>query len=124
MAGYKNLEVWKKAIDLVEEIYKITKAFPDDEKYSLTSQMRRASISIPSNIAEGNRRNSQREYIRFLRISFASGAELETQMIISERLGYIQDKDIQAVNDRLEEIMKMLNGLIGSIERNISSQSS
>ena len=91
---HKDLDIWKLGIELVEKIYKITNSFPESEKFGLISQMQRSAVSHPSNIAEGAARNSIKEYIRFLYISLGSLAELETQIIIAERLGYIEDSDI------------------------------
>ena len=91
---HKDLDIWKLGIELVEKIYKITNSFPESEKFGLISQMQRAAVSYPSNIAEGAARNSIKEYIRFLYISLSSLAEIETQIIIAERLGYIEDSDI------------------------------
>ena len=88
MSSYKELIVWQKSIQLVIDIYKLTKIFPKEETYGLSSQMQRAVVSIPSNIAEGNDRNSSKEFSQFLRIARGSLAELETQIIISEKIGY------------------------------------
>ena len=89
---HKNLEAWKQAICLVEEVYKISATFPKQETYGLTSQLRRAAVSIPSNISEGAARNGRKEYSNFLGISLGSLAELETQLIIASRLGYADVK--------------------------------
>ncbi|MDP8268035.1 MAG: four helix bundle protein [Candidatus Tenebribacter davisii] len=91
---HKDLDIWKLGIELVEKIYKITNSFPESERFGLISQMQRASVSYPSNIAEGAARNSIKEYIRFIYISLGSLAELETQIIIAEKLGYINDPSI------------------------------
>jgi len=96
---HKDLDIWKKGIDLVTDIYKITGKFPKEEIYGLTSQMRRSAISYPSNIAEGAAKNSKSDYIRFIYISLGSLSELETQVIISKNLGFVPD-----VNDLLKEI--------------------
>jgi four helix bundle protein len=85
---YKDMIVWQKAIELVIEVYALTKKFPQEEIFGLTSQMRRASVSIPSNIAEGFTRRTRKEYAQFSRIAFGSGAELETQVIIAKRLNH------------------------------------
>jgi len=90
---HKDLEIWKKGIDLVMEIYKSTKNFPDEEKYGLVSQMRRAAVSYPSNISEGAARNSNAEYIRYVYMALGSLSELETQTIISGKLGYINNTE-------------------------------
>jgi four helix bundle protein len=113
---YKDLNVWQKSIELVEGIYGITKNFPKSEEYGLKSQMKRCAISIPSNIAEGNRRGTKKEYIRFVSIAFGSGAELETQLIIAEKLGFLKNSDSSNINNLLEQVMKMLNGLIISLK--------
>ena len=89
MSDYKKLLVWQKAIELAIEIYKVTKSLPEDEKFGLSSQMRRAVISIPSNIAEGQSRHSKKEFIHFLRIAQGSNSELETQLILCENLSYL-----------------------------------
>lgn len=107
--SYKELIVWQKAILLVKQIYQITEAFPESEKYGLTSQMKRCSISVPSNIAEGWGRSNQ-NFIHFLRISRGSLFELETQLIISEQLNFYNRCD--TVSDLIIEISKMLNSLI------------
>lgn len=112
--SYKNLIVWQKAIELVFEIYSLTSKFPKEETYSLTSQMRRAAVAIPSNIAEGSRRKDLPEYLQFLRISDASSAELETQLIISKKL--YSDQDYSKADNLLEEIQKMLNVLLKKLE--------
>ena len=116
--SYKELKVWQKSIDLILEIYRLTKLFPKDELYGLTSQMRRAAISIPSNIAEGYSRKHRQEYTQFIRIAFGSGAELETQIIISKKLGFVLEKEFKKSEALLAEIMKMLNGLIASLSSN------
>jgi four helix bundle protein len=109
---YKDLIVWQKSMDLVVEVYKLTSKYPDDEKYGLISQSRRCSVSIPSNIAEGKRRGTQKQFIHFLLISFASGSELETQVEIAKRLEFATIEDYKKVDLLLEEVMKMLNKLI------------
>jgi len=104
--SYKQLEVWRRSIELVKEMYKITAQFPKHELYGLVSQMRRAAVSIPSNIAEGYKRRNLGEYIQFLSITDASAAELETQIIISKDL--YQNIDFSKAESLLEEIQKML----------------
>ena len=110
---HKDLDVWKKSIQFVKRVYEITLKFPDDEKYGLTNQMRRCAVSIPSNIAEGAGRNSKKEFKQFLYISLGSISELETQLIISSKLNYLKNKSLL---DELNEIRKMLFGLIKSIK--------
>jgi len=113
MRTHLDLDVWKKSIQFVKNIYKITSKFPDTEKYGLTNQMRRCAVSIPSNIAEGAGRNSKKEFKQFLYISLGSISELETQLIISTELSYVKDKSLL---EELNEIRKMLFGLIKSIK--------
>jgi four helix bundle protein len=116
MANFKELLVWQKSIDLVTEIYKITESFPKNEIYGLVSQIRRASVSIPSNIAEGNSRRSKPDYLQFLKIARGSCAEIETQLIISKNLNYLSEENYQKLNNNSIEISKMLNGLINSLQ--------
>jgi four helix bundle protein len=110
LESYKDLIVWQKSIELVKVIYKITKAFPKSEIYSLANQMQRAAISIPSNIAEGWSRNHKLEFARFLSISYASAAELETQIIIAK--DQYTNPDYLQADSLLLEIQKMLFALI------------
>ncbi len=112
--NHKDLEVWKKSIELSKNIYIITKNFPKEEIYGITSQIRRSAVSIPSNIAEGAARNHDKEFIQFLYISLGSLAELETQLIISKEIGYLEKIDIN-----LEEIRKMILGLIKYLKNRI-----
>ena len=116
MKTYQDLVVWQKSIDLVVAIYKLTEKFPREEVYGLTSQIQRAAISIPSNIAEGKMRGGNIEFKRFLMIAFASGAELETQLLISKKLPKTAKLDYNKVDSLLEEVMKMLNKLISQLE--------
>jgi len=116
--NYKKLDVWIKAVELVTEIYSITRMFPRDEQFGLTSQMRRCAVSIPSNIAEGKMRGYDKEFKRFLLISFASGAELETQIEISRRLPEMKDLSYDRAEALLTEVMKMLNRLIQKLSVN------
>ena len=109
---YKNLIVWQKAVELVVLVYKLTENFPKTEIYGLTSQMRRCVVSIPSNIAEGRRRGTVNDFRRFLIISYGSGAELETQIIISKKLDFSLAADYVKVDELLNEVMRMLNKLI------------
>lgn len=111
--SYNKLIVWKKAMDLVSLIYEFTKDFPNSEIYGLTSQMRRAAVSIPSNIAEGSRRRGK-DLRQFFIASFGSGAELETQLEISQRLSYGDTEKRARAEEVLEEIMKMLNKMVNS----------
>lgn len=112
--SYKELIVWQKSINLVKEIYKLTKDFPKSEIFGLSSQMRRCAISIPSNIAEGYKRRKLREYVRFLCIADASAAELETQIIICKEI--YPDTDFHRTNALLDEVQKMLITIIKKLE--------
>ena len=118
MQSYKELTVYQKSVELSVIIYRITRTFPKEELYGLVSQLRRCSVSIPSNIAEGQRRGSRLEYIHFLRIAFGSGAELETQILIAFKIGYLKEEQYKEVLNLLDEIMKMLNKLISVLEKN------
>lgn len=113
---HSDLVVWQKAMDLVEQVYKATKEFPKGEMYGLVSQMRRAAVSVPSNIAEGQSRSSQ-EFVRFLSISRGSLSELETQMIIASRLGYVPSSEMDHFTRSANEVGRLIHGLSRSIER-------
>ena len=106
---HKDLDVWKKSMDLVEEVYRFTQGFPGSEKYGLINQIRRCAISVPSNIAEGSARNTSKETTQFCYIALGSLAELETQLLIAERLKYYESTNIL---DNVIEIRRMLLGLI------------
>lgn len=110
--SYKELIVWQKSYSLTLHIYSATKNFPKDELFGLVSQIRRASVSISSNIAEGNTRISKKDHLHFIRIAYGSGAELETQLSLSKDLGYLTEKEYTQINELLSEVMKMLNALI------------
>lgn len=112
MASYKSLIVWQKACNLSLEIYKATKNFPKEEAYRLTNQLRRASVSVPSNIAEGNVRNGTKEYLQFLYIARGSCAEIETQIFIAKELKYIESEMHKQIQEHVEEVLKILNAII------------
>jgi four helix bundle protein len=114
---HKKLDVWKKAIDLVQKIYDLTKTFPKNEDYSLTNQMRRAAISVPSNISEGAARQTKKEFIQFLHTAQGSLSELDTQLEIAIRLGYLKEDRLSEVSLLTNDIDKMLTGLIKSLRR-------
>ena len=109
--NHKDLEVWKKSMELVIDIYKITQKFPDTEKFGLINQIRRAAVSVPSNIAEGCARNSDKDNLRFVDIACGSLAEIETQLLISVQLGYYEMNKVQLVIDKIDNIGRMLSGL-------------
>ncbi len=115
MKNHKDLDVWQLSMDLVTDIYKLTYEFPKEELYGLSNQMRRAAVSIPSNIAEGAARNSKKEFIQFLHISLGSLAEVETQLIISNNLGFASGLD--AFLGKVDRVKKMLNGLIFHLKK-------
>jgi four helix bundle protein len=117
ISSYKDLLVWQKAIKLVKETYLLTRQLPEDEKFGLISQMKRCSVSIPSNIAEGWGRNSTKSYIQFLRIARGSLLELETQLIICKELTYVSVETYDKINDLIVEESKMLNALIKAINK-------
>ncbi len=112
MNNYKDLQVWQKAFNLSASVYEITKKFPKEEMIGITSQMRRCAVSVVSNIAEGHGRGSKKEFVHFLRISMGSCNELETQILLSEKLNYIEKPKSLKLQVECKEIMKMLNGLI------------
>jgi four helix bundle protein len=117
MKTHKDLDLYKFAIDFVTEIYSGTKAFPKEEIYGLTAQMRRAAVSIPSNIAEGAARRHVGEFKQFLYIALGSAAELETQILISKNLLYLSVQKSDVLIERLNEISRMIQGLIKSIKK-------
>lgn len=116
--NFKNLNVWNKAVDLAVKIYETTTSFPSDEKFGMTSQMRRSSVSIQSNIAEGTARNSSKAFTNCLDISLDESFELETQSIIARRVGLLNQQDFEFINKDLDEVQKMIIGLKSSIESN------
>ena len=115
MKNHKDLDVWKKSIDLVAQIYEMSKCFPKEEAYGLQGQIRRAAVSIPANISEGASRNTKREYIQFLYIALGSASEVETHLIISQRIGFLSAIDEALSN--VENIKKMLNGLMSYLKK-------
>ncbi|MGM0635483.1 MAG: four helix bundle protein [Bacteroidota bacterium] len=112
---YKKLNVWKESIELVKQVYVVTANFPKEEKYGLISQLRRASVSIPSNIAEGNSRSSDRDYKRFVEIAYGSALELETQLIISVELKFIDENN--EIFSQLEQVKKLLSGFMKYLKK-------
>lgn len=112
---YKDLIVWQRAIDLIEKIYRMTKCFPRDEAYGLTAQLRRAAVSIASNIAEGQGRMTTGEFRHFVGQARGSALEVETQLIIAERLGYVDKAAVAPAFQDCDEIKRMLHGLAESL---------
>ena len=115
MNNYKELKVWQKSIDLAADIYEITKYFPKEEIYGLTSQIRRSSVSIASNIAEGAGRNSVKDFNNFLGISYGSSCELDTQLIVAQKISLIDDPILNATQKKIDEIQKMIWSLKKSL---------
>ncbi len=109
MHRFKELEIWKRSRLFCTEIYKITTTFPESEKFGLTNQLRRASVSIPSNIAEGSSRKSNKDFARFLEITLGSAYEMETQLIIASDLRFISEKELDIANNELQELIKMIS---------------
>jgi len=116
LKSYKELNVWQKAYFLCLNIYKLTGSFPGEEKYGLTSQIRRAAVSVPSNIAEGYGRKSTKEYLQLLYIAYGSVCELETQFLLSGDLGYGKAEDLEKLHQDIGDVERMLKGLIKSLE--------
>ena len=115
--SHRDLLVWQKSMVVVTGCYKLTERFPDRERYGLSSQLQRAAVSIPANIAEGNARRSTAAYINHLSIATGSLAELETHLLIAVNLGYITSSDCETVLNQIEEVRRMLAGLIRSLEQ-------
>ena len=115
--NYQELIVWQRAMDLVEDVYKASKDFPREEVYALTSQIRRAAVSIPSNIAEGQGRRTTLDFLRHLSIAYGSLREVETQILIALRLKYLGQTRVENVMNLAGEVGRLLNGLMASLER-------
>ncbi len=116
LKNYKELKVWQKAYQLCIAIYKITKHFPKEERYGLTSQIRRSAVSVPSNIAEGYGRKTTQEYMQSLYIAYGSHCELETQILLAKDLGYIKSDGFQKLQQEVGDIERMLKALIKSLQ--------
>ncbi len=123
MKTHRELHVWHKSMQLVVEIYKLVKLLPKEETYALSDQMRRSAISIPSNIAEGNARGSEKDFLRFLYISQGSCAELETQLLICQQLGYIPSAELENALRMNVEVSKMLRSFIEKIKKELPAKS-
>jgi len=116
LKNYRDLKVWQKSYRLCLDLYRITKKFPKEERYGLTSQIRRAAVSIPSNIAEGYGRKTTADYLRFLYIAYGSIGELETQLLLSGDLNYVNQENLKALKDGTGEVERMLKAMIKSLE--------
>ena len=117
MRPHEKLSVWQRAVNLVLAIYKATTSFPKEERYGLTSQIRRAAVSIPANIAEGAARDSQKEFTHFLSNAQGSASELETELLIAQRLGYLDATGYAVMRDEIDSVGRMIFGLSQSIKR-------
>lgn len=115
--SFERLEVWSKSLDLVEHVYELTREFPSEEKFSLTSQIRRSAISAPSNIAEGTSRRTSKDKIHFLNIAYSSLIELVNHLVIALRLGYIAKEDYVNARLQIQSITAMINALVRAFER-------
>lgn len=116
MRNFKEYEIWKLGMEIVKEVYLVTEFLPDTEKYGLKSQMQRAAVSIPSNIAEGCSRNSELEFKRFLEIAMGSSFELETQLLLSEQLGFVKSDVLGNCINMISRFQKQTNSLINKIK--------
>ena len=114
---YRDLDIWKRSIDLVEKIYKLTQEFPREEIYGLTSQLRRCAVSIPSNVSEGSMRQHTNELIQFLYISLGSCGELDTQIEVALRLGYVTNKQKEEIDEEINHISRMIRSLIRNLRK-------
>lgn len=114
--NYRDLIAWQKAMDLVEEVYLLTQKFPREELYGLTAQIRRAVVSVPSNVAEGEGRNSAKEFVRFLSIAYGSLREVETQLLIAVRLKYLTQDEIRESQQLCDETGRIINGLMNKLK--------
>ncbi|MCK4650184.1 four helix bundle protein [Candidatus Pacearchaeota archaeon] len=112
VANFKELKVWRKAIEIGKRVYEISRSFPDNERYGLTSQIRRAIVSVSSNIAEGCGRKTNRDFGNFLYIAMGSIREVQSQLFIAKELGYLDDVILDELDSELEELAKMLTGFI------------
>lgn len=112
---HKRLDAWRRAVDLVVAVYKVTEGFPSSERYALVDQMRRAAVSIPSNIAEGAARQTRKEFAQFLHMARGSLSELDTQMEIAVRLGYLELGPHEMINASVQSVDRLLNGLLRSL---------
>ncbi|TRZ75001.1 MAG: four helix bundle protein [Deltaproteobacteria bacterium] len=121
LRSYKDLKVWQKSYNLCLDIYKLTKGFPREERYNLTSQIRRSAVSVPSNIAEGYGRKTTPEYIRSLYIAYGSHCELETQISLAGDLSYINSEQSKKMQEDIGEVERMLKALIKSLENKHSN---
>ncbi|GAB4058923.1 four helix bundle protein [Uliginosibacterium sediminicola] len=119
--SYRDLKVWQLGIELVESVYLLTASFPESERFGLIAQLRRSMVSVPSNIAEGHARGSTRDFLRFISIALGSLAEAETQLIISNRLNYLNGDEVQRFLGQMDELGRMLRGLQSTLANRLPS---
>lgn len=115
--GFEKLDAWKKAVELADEVYRLTREFPDYEEFGLANQMRRAAVSVSSNIAEGSSRSSKKDFIRFAEIAFGSVMELVSQLHIAQRQSFVETEAARELYRKADEIARMLSGLKSSLRR-------
>ncbi len=124
VSSYKDLHVWQKGIELADILYYVTESFPSDERFGLISQLRRAAVSVPSNIAEGScRKNSTKDFIRFLHMAYSSLAEIDTQLVIAKNRRFISSDQYNAIYESIDIIMRMLNRFITSLHKRSAAAS-
>lgn len=117
MRNFKDYEIWHLSMDIVVEVYNLTQSLPDSEKYGLRSQMRRCAVSIPSNIAEGCSRRSDKAFANFLEIAIGSAFELQTQLVVAGRIGYLEDSALNSLLEQLDKCQRKINSLLGKMAR-------
>ncbi|HEO64155.1 MAG TPA: four helix bundle protein [Candidatus Omnitrophica bacterium] len=114
--SFKELKIWQKGIEIVKDVYMLTKEFPKEEIYGLTSQIKRSSISIPSNIAEGFKRYHSKEYRQFLHIALGSAAELETHLVIAKELKFIKQEESDGILEKIDHVSRMISSLLNKLK--------
>ncbi|MBK9153563.1 MAG: four helix bundle protein [Chloracidobacterium sp.] len=122
MRPHRNLDVWKKAVEFTVEVYRVTDTFPKDERFGLTSQIRRAAVSIAANIAEGAGRKSDRDFLRFLSMAQGSASEVETEIVIAHQLTYLDDGVVEGLGAKLDDIGRMITGLCNHLSKRIADR--
>ena len=117
--NHKDLILWRKALDLAVLVHQSSAALPRSETYGLVSQLRRAATSVPSNVAEGHARRSTKEFIYFLHVALGSMAELETQLLLAQRVGYLSESEVTSLQDRIEEVGRVLHAVVAALRRRV-----
>ena len=121
ITNYKDLIAWQKGMDLVEAVYRVSRVFPPDERYGLVAQVRRAAVSVPSNIAEGYSRRTRTDYLRFLDIARGSANEVETQLLVATRLSFVDTEHAKETLELTAEVQRVLKGLVNSLKSSVTS---